>query len=72
MYNDWLIDNTLFEAGDINQDFIIDILDIVNLVNFILGNTEFDLIQAHLADCNSDESINIQDLIIIINHIINI
>ena len=72
MYNDWLIDTTLFEAGDINQDSIIDILDVVNLVNFILGNIEFNLIETHLADCNNDEIINIQDLIIIVNYIINI
>lgn len=72
MYNDWLIDNTIFEPGDINQDSIVDILDIVNLVNFILGNTDFSLIETHLADCNSDQIINIQDLILIINYIINI
>ena len=72
MYNDWIINNTLFILGDINQDFIIDILDIVSLVNFILGNTEFNLIETHLSDCNSDDIINIQDLIIIINYIINI
>ena len=72
MYNDWLIDTTLFEAGDINQDSIVDILDVVNLVNFILGNIEFNLIETHLADCNNDEIINIQDLIIIANYIINI
>ena len=72
MYNDWLIDTTLFEVGDINQDSIVDILDIVNLVNFILGNIEFNLIETHLADCNNDEIINIQDLIIIVNYIINI
>ena len=72
MYNDWLIDTTLFEAGDINQDSIIDILDVVNLVNFILGNIELNLIETHLADCNNDDFINIQDLIIIANYIINI
>ena len=72
MYNDWLIDTTLFEVGDINQDSIVDILDVVNLVNFILGNIEFNLIETHLADCNNDEIINIQDLIIIVNYIINI
>ncbi len=72
MYNDWLIDTTLFEVGDINQDSIVDILDVVNLVNFILGNIEFNLIETHLADCNNDEITNIQDLIIIVNYIINI
>ena len=72
MYNDWLISNTLFEWGDINQDYIVDILDVINLVNFMLGNTEFNFMSAHLADINSDNIINIQDLILIVNHIINI
>ena len=72
IYNDWLISNTLFEWGDINQDYIVDILDVINLVNFMLGNTEFNFMSAHLADINSDNIINIQDLILIVNHIINI
>ena len=72
MYNDWLISNTLFELGDINQDYIVDILDVISLVNFILGNAELNFISTHLADTNSDSIINIQDLILIVNYIINI
>ncbi|MAX12761.1 MAG: secretion protein [Candidatus Marinimicrobia bacterium] len=72
MYNDWTIENTSHQLGDINQDNIIDILDIITLVNFILGNIEPNLISGHLSDTNSDNIINIQDIIIIINYIINI
>ena len=72
MYNDWILENTSHELGDINQDSIIDILDIIILVNFILGSSESNLISAYLADTNSDDIINIQDIIIIINYIINI
>ncbi len=71
MYNDWILENTSYELGDINQDSIIDILDIIILVNFILGSSESNLISAYLADTNSDNIINIQDIIIIINYIIN-
>jgi len=72
LYSQWIIDNISFDLGDINQDQIIDILDVVQLINFILGQTIFDFEELYLADCNSDEIINIQDIIIIVNYIINI
>jgi uncharacterized Ntn-hydrolase superfamily protein len=72
IYNQWVIDNINFDLGDINQDQIVDILDIVQLVNFILGQTIFNFAELYLADCNSDSIINIQDIIILVNYIINI
>ena len=72
LYNQWIIDNINFNLGDINQDQIIDILDVVQLINFILGQTIFDFEELYLADCNSDNTINIQDIIIIVNYIISI
>jgi len=72
LYDNWLIDNISSNLGDINQDNIIDILDVVQLINFILGTTDFDFEEFYLADCNSDEIINIQDVIIVVNYIINI
>ena len=72
LYNNWIIDNISSNLGDVNQDNIVDILDIVRLINFILGVTNFDFEEFYLADCNSDEIINIQDIIILINYIINI
>ena len=53
--------------GDINQDFIIDILDIVILVQIVLGNSN----TIDNADLNDDTIINIQDVIILINIILN-
>ena len=52
--------------GDINQDFIIDILDIVILVQIVLGNSN----TIDNADLNDDTIINIQDVIILINIIL--
>ena len=72
IYNQWIIDNINFDLGDINQDQIIDILDIVQLINFILGQTIFNFEELYLADCNTDNIINIQDIIIIVNYVINI
>ncbi len=72
LYNNWIIDNISFNSGDINQDNIIDILDIIQLINSILGITSLDFEESYLADCNNDNIINIQDVIIIVNYIINI
>ena len=56
--------------GDINQDTIIDVLDIVQLVNFIMG-VDISGIEFYLADLNADNTINIQDTIIVINYILS-
>ena len=72
LYNNWVLDNTEVNLGDINQDTIIDILDVIQLINSILGINELNTTESFLADCNNDEVINIQDIIIIVNYIINI
>ncbi len=57
--------------GDANQDSIIDILDIILIINFILGQDIPDTIEEISSDLNSDGIINIQDIILIINIIFN-
>ena len=69
LYDNWYELNFNFELGDINQDYITDILDIVNLINFILGNP-YSGVEFYLADLNIDNILNIQDIIILINIII--
>ncbi len=58
--------------GDLNDDYVIDILDIVNLVNIILvinqNPSDCELLDA---DFNNDSNVNIQDVILIINNILN-
>ena len=56
--------------GDINQDEIIDILDLVMVVNYILGIQDFETIQIYASDINEDGLINIQDIISLINIIL--
>ena len=56
---------------NVNEDGLIDILDLVIVVNVILGAEELDLIQTYAADMNLDGLINIQDIILIINLILN-
>ena len=70
LYENWYETNFPYENGDINQDLIINILDIVLLVNFILGE-EISGIEYYLSDLNSDSTINIQDIILLINIILS-
>ena len=65
------IDSFIYTLGDLNQDNIIDILDLVTVVNFVLGNTEFSNLQMYAGDINEDSIINIQDIIMIINIILS-
>ena len=64
------VSEEVFLLGDINQDEIINILDIVQLVNIILGNvppgSEIDA-----GDMNNDEIINVLDIILVVNVILN-
>jgi len=66
----WYENEYPFMLGDINIDSIIDILDIVFLVNIILGQ-DITGNQYYLSDINQDNTINIQDIILIINIVIN-
>jgi hypothetical protein len=53
--------------GDINYDESVDVLDVVLLVNMILGSESMNF---GTADLNSDGSINVQDVILVINIIL--
>ena len=58
-------------AGDVNDDFTIDILDVVTVVNFVLGINVPNECEFSDSDYNGDLAINIQDIIIIIGLILN-
>jgi len=53
--------------GDINGDAILNILDIVSLVNLVLGGGEYQ----ESADVNSDGILNILDIVSLVNMILN-
>ena len=66
-----IADNSLceqipYELGDVNQDSIINIQDVILVINLIL-NGEFDL----AADLNVDSTVNVLDVIQIVNIILN-
>ena len=56
--------------GDINNDGIINVLDVVVLVNIILENTIPTEYQLIVSDINSDEDINILDVVTLVNIIL--
>jgi len=56
--------------GDVNSDGIINVIDIVNLVNYILGGTGGDIDLA-AADFNEDDVINVIDIVNLVNFILS-
>ena len=57
--------------GDVNEDGIINILDIVAVINFVLLTTNPNDTQFTASDMNSDGIINILDIVIIVNLILS-
>ncbi|MEE2858843.1 MAG: PQQ-dependent sugar dehydrogenase [Candidatus Neomarinimicrobiota bacterium] len=56
--------------GDLNQDLIINVQDVILLINIILGQTPNDQ-QIWAGDMNSDETIDILDVVLLVNRILN-
>jgi hypothetical protein len=67
---DWL--NYRPVIGDVNQDGQINVLDVLFVVNIILGHVEPTPAQEWSADCNVDGTINVLDVIGIVNGILGI
>ena len=56
--------------GDVNFDSVLNILDVVIVVNFVLGNTIPDTSEFSAADLNGDGMLNILDIVILTNLIL--
>ena len=54
--------------GDINQDYNVDVFDIILVVNYITDVVDF--IDFETSDLNSDGLVNVNDIILIINIIL--
>ena len=57
--------------GDVNQDGFIDVLDVINVLNYILGTLIPTDSQFNLSDVNQDNTLNILDVVLIVNIILN-
>jgi len=66
-----IVENQDFVMGDLNQDDVVNILDIVTEVNIILGAIVPTAYQQWVGDLNSDGVINVLDIILIINTILD-
>jgi len=62
----------LCTSGDINQDNLINVIDIVSLVNYILSAVAFDVTQLCAADLNGDSIINVIDIVSLVNIILSL
>ena len=56
--------------GDLNQDSMINVQDVILLINIILGQTPNDQ-QMWAGDMNSDETIDILDVVLLVNRILS-
>ena len=58
--------------GDVNFDGIINVLDIVGLVNIVLGvNASPEEQTLYAADVNQDQVIDILDIVLTVNNVLN-
>ena len=53
--------------GDLNEDTILNVLDVIILVNIVLGNSDFNF----AGDMNTDDIVNILDVVILVSIILN-
>ena len=53
-------------AGDLNQNILIDIVDIIALVNFIMDENA-EGFEFCLSDLDSNSSLNVADIILLVN-----
>ena len=67
----YFVEETAVLIGDLNQDEIINILDIVYLVNIILGSDPGNSYALQAGDINQDGFNNIQDIVLLLNMILN-
>ena len=57
--------------GDVNGDAILNVLDVVTLVNFVVGSVTPENWQFSSADMNSDSILNVLDIVLLINDILS-
>ena len=72
--SNWICDDGFIgigQLGDINLDSVLDILDIILLLNFILEVETPNNDEVWLADINEDQLLNILDIIALMNIILN-
>ena len=70
--NGSFVNLSVFMPGDVNQDYELNILDVVLGVNIILQMVEYTEEQLMLLDYNNDGNSNVVDLVMIVQTILTI
>ena len=71
--SDWRCDSgslSVGTIGDVNLDQVIDILDVINILNFVLEQSMPSEDEFWLSDINSDGFLNVLDIVLIVNIIL--
>ncbi|NOZ09029.1 MAG: hypothetical protein GXO91_09200 [FCB group bacterium] len=58
--------------GDLDQNDTVNILDVILMINIILGQTEPSQYQAWAGDLNADGNIDVMDIVLVVNMILNL
>ena len=58
--------------GDINFDGTVDVLDVVRVVNIVIGNYDPSQSEFNAADLNNDDVINVLDIVSLVNIILGL
>jgi hypothetical protein len=61
----------MYQSGDVNMDNAVNVIDIVLIVDFILGNSEFTTEAFNLADVSADGNVNVIDIVQLVGIILN-
>ena len=56
--------------GDVNEDGLLNILDVVLVIGFIIGNNEFSEEEISSSDINADGTINVLDVVLLVNAVL--
>ena len=62
--------NQNYSPGDVNGDGITNILDVVMLVNAVVGSAQLDFSSESAADINQDDILNVLDVVQLVNLIL--
>ena len=57
--------------GDTNFDGTLNVLDVIVLVNFVLGSEDLNNDELYVSDINNDQEINVLDVILLVNLILD-
>ena len=64
-------DSSCASDGDVNGDDSVDVLDVVAIVSFVIGNGSFDDSQICISDVNEDGSIDVLDIVSLVTSILS-